>query len=88
MLRLRPSPQPMIDPVITLYGGEGCHLCHQARDLILPLLPPGWRLREVDVRADAELQARYGLRIPVMAVGEREKGWPFTAGQVRRLLEG
>ena len=76
----------MTDSVVTLYGGEGCHLCHQARDLILPLLPPGWRLRERDVRADPELNARYGLLIPVLLVGNVEQDCPFTPGQVRRLL--
>ena len=74
---------------LILYGGEGCHLCDQARDIIHAVLPPGWRLREMDVRADAVLRERYGLRIPVVAVeGGEEKGWPFSAGQLRRLLRG
>lgn len=74
---------------LILYSGAGCHLCDQARDIICAVLPVGWVLREVDVRADAGLSDRYGLRIPVVAVeGGDEKGWPFTAGQLRRLLEG
>lgn len=72
---------------LILYSGSGCHLCDQARDVILSVLAPGWQFREVDVRADAELNERYGLRIPVVAVdGGGEKGWPFSAGQVRRLM--
>jgi len=72
---------------LILYSGAGCHLCDQARDVVHAVLPPGWTLREVDVRADAALSERYGLRIPVVAVeGGGEKGWPFTAGQLRRLL--
>lgn len=77
----------MTGKTLILYGGNGCHLCDRARDLIYPLLPGDWQLREVDVRRDAELDALYGLRIPVVAVeGGEEKGWPFSAGQVRRLM--
>jgi hypothetical protein len=77
----------MADKTLILYGGSGCHLCDQARALIYPLLPGEWRLREIDVREDPGLDALYGLRIPVIAVeGGAEKGWPFSAGQVRRLM--
>ena len=79
----------MSDAVLTLYGGTGCGLCDQARALVLPILAEeGWSLREVNIRGDAELEARYGLRIPVVQTPSgAEKGWPFTAGQVRRLLQ-
>ena len=74
---------------LILYSGAGCHLCDHARDIIYAALPVGWTLREVDVRADVGLSDRYGLRIPVVAVDSGdEKAWPFTAGQLRRLLEG
>jgi len=43
---------------------------------------------EVDIHQDGELKEKYGIRIPVvlLANGE-EKGWPFTAAQIGRLLE-
>ncbi len=81
---------------LILYTGDGCHLCDQARDLILSQLPEGWRLREIDIRGDDELRRRHGHRIPVVAVesdgeggGKRvsEKAWPFTPGQLRRLMQ-
>ncbi|MBQ0718847.1 MAG: glutaredoxin family protein [Gammaproteobacteria bacterium] len=73
---------------VILYGGTGCHLCEQAKAVIEPLLEQlDWYCLEVDIRGDAALEALYGLRIPVLKMpsGE-EKGWPFSAGQVRRLL--
>lgn len=84
--RLSPSVMPRN---LILYSGTGCHLCDQAREVIHAALAPGWELREVDVRADVLLNERYGLRIPVVAVEDGgEKGWPFSAGQVRRLMAG
>ena len=47
----------------------------------------GVALREVNVVADVALHERYGLRIPVLLLPDgREKGWPFTAAQISRLL--
>ena len=74
--------------IVTLYGGTGCHLCEQAKALLEPVLEQlDWHCREINIRGDEGLEALYGLRIPVLKtpLGE-EKGWPFSAGQVRRLL--
>ena len=81
-------------PRFTLYTGSHCPLCEKARDLVLPLLPSGQRLVEVNVESDPALYAAYGMRIPVFAVVTEEgatvaeKGWPFTPGQVKRMVEG
>ncbi len=80
--------------ILTLYTGEHCHLCEQAKALICPLLEEpdirqaGWQLQVVTISGDPALQEKYGIRIPVVATpsGE-EKGWPFTAGQIKRLLQ-
>jgi len=77
-----------MDQTLTLYTGPNCHLCDQAKSLIYPVLQgTGWTLQEVDITNDEDLKERYGIRIPVMAVSDgREKGWPFTSGQVKQLL--
>ena len=56
--------------VVTLYTRPGCHLCDEARDVILALRDSDNRfeLREVDIEGDAELHARYLERIPVVEV--------------------
>jgi hypothetical protein len=59
------------EPVVVLYGRDGCHLCEQARAELVALRAelPRFRLREVDIEADARLHAAYLERIPVVEVG-------------------
>ena len=73
---------------LIIYTGPRCHLCDQAKGLLYPLLAEkGWRLVEMDISSDVALQAQYGTRIPVVVTADgREKGWPFTAAQIARLL--
>lgn len=77
-----------MEKVLTLYSGPHCHLCEQAKALLYPVLhEEGWQLHEVNIATDEHLQSLYGIRIPVVVTPDgREKGWPFSAGQVRRLL--
>lgn len=77
-----------MDNLLTLYSGADCHLCEQAKELLYPVIESqGWRLRTVNIGGDDELIRRYGTRIPVVVLPDgQEKGWPFSAGQIRRLL--
>jgi glutaredoxin len=73
---------------LIIYTGEHCHLCEQAKELLIPLLQQkGLVLREVNIDSNETLKERYGLRIPVVLLPDgHEKGWPFTAAQISRLL--
>ena len=54
----------------------GCTLCEKAWPVAQELARRhGLELRPVDVSGDPELEARYGERIPVLVLGERELGW-------------
>jgi len=77
------------DSEVRLYTGPNCHLCEQAKAVLYPLLTErGLRLVEVNIKTDAELQEKYGVLIPVVALAnDKEKGWPFTAAQIGRLLD-
>ena len=78
----------MVDS-LTIYTGPNCHLCEQAKGILYPLLSEkGWTLTEVNIQDDKALQEKYGIRIPVVLLpsGE-EKGWPFTAAQIARMLD-
>ena len=56
-------------PTITLYGKPGCHLCDEARAVVLEVgATRRFELREVDVSIDPGLHRRYGERIPVLAL--------------------
>ena len=58
---------------VTLYSRPGCHLCDDARAVLLRIaadLP--FALDERDIEADDDLLRRYLERIPVVAVEGRE----------------
>ena len=73
---------------LTVYTGPNCHLCEQAKAILYPLLTEkGWQLAEIDIQGDEMLREKYGIRIPVVILPDgREKGWPFTAAQISRML--
>jgi glutaredoxin len=54
---------------LVLYGRAGCHLCDDARDVLLRV---GHAFEEVDIEADDRLLARYLERIPVVALDGEE----------------
>jgi glutaredoxin len=74
---------------ITLISGPNCHLCEQAKEILQPLLnAKNIQLDTLNVRDDALLFERYGLRIPVLIFEDgSEKGWPFTAAQISRIIQ-
>jgi glutaredoxin len=54
---------------VTLYGKPGCHLCEEAREVLLSVrLEREFELAEVDITLDPGLNREYGERIPVVAV--------------------
>jgi len=77
-----------VNDELVIYTGDQCHLCEQAKALLVPVLEQsGLDLKEVDIDSDEMLKERYGLRIPVLLLPNgQEKGWPFTAAQIMRLL--
>ncbi len=78
---------PMLE--VTVYRKPGCGLCDQAEAMLarisksLPL-----RVTTVDIEADSELQTRYALHIPVVAVGDREVARaPFSEATLEAALQ-
>ncbi len=74
---------------LIVYSTSGCHLCEQAELLLYQLaeeMTLQWQT--VDIATDAKLVERYGIRIPVLYRQdlERELGWPFDVGQIRRFV--
>jgi len=74
---------------ITLVTGSHCHLCEQAKAVLYPLIEARQiQLTERSVDEDQSLKDRYALRIPVLLLPDgRDKGWPFTAAQIDRMLD-
>lgn len=74
---------------IKFLTGPNCHLCEQAKSVLYPLITERQiDLEEINVRDNKQLFERYGLQIPVILFADgSEKGWPFTAAQIARLLD-
>lgn len=76
--------------VMTLkfYSRPDCSLCDKA-EALLAEGGFGKAYEKVDIETDLELLERYGEKIPVLHnpdTGEK-LSWPFTASQVRELVE-
>ena len=58
---------------LVLYGRYGCHLCEEMRTE-LEKLRDQWdfTIREVDISGDAELEQKYGTRVPVLTENSAE----------------
>ena len=74
---------------ITLVTGPHCHLCEQAKAILYPLLEERhMQLLEVSIEDNQKYSDAYRLRIPLVLFSDRrEKGWPFTAAQIARMLD-
>ena len=74
-------------PVVTLYTRVGCHLCETAEAVIRELAPGRAEIRLVDIDTDAELQARYTVRVPVVEVdGVEVAEYEVDPGALAALL--
>ena len=70
---------------LVLFQRDDCHLCDLALEVLAHARAPDFE--SVFIDGDAELEARYGERVPVLrdAAGG-ELGWPFDAAAVERFL--
>jgi hypothetical protein len=60
---------------LTLYSRPGCHLCDEMKTVVHRVVRTAntpIALEEVDISTSAELEARYGLEIPVLLVDGRK----------------
>ena len=73
---------------VTLYGRPGCHLCDEAREVLLRVrAETSFELHEVDIERDDELFKRYLERIPVVCLdGEELFEFEVDEAALRRRL--
>ena len=73
---------------LTLYQRDDCRLCDLALEVLAQARAP--EFSSVFIDDDAELEARYGERVPVLREADsgRELGWPFDAQALRVWLSG
>jgi len=73
---------------LSLYQRDDCHLCDLALDELARARAP--EFDSVWIDGDSGLEARYGLRVPVLREEDsgRELDWPFDAQSVKRFVSG
>jgi glutaredoxin len=80
-------PSSLFHTVLLLYQRDDCKLCDEAVALLARARVPDFESVWID--GDAELEARYGERVPVLRDGAsgRELGWPFDAAALHAFIE-
>lgn len=73
---------------VLLYGRTGCHLCEEARAVVVAVTGElGADFEEIDVDADPDLVRRYGDEVPVVCVDGRQIGfWRIDPARLRAAL--
>jgi hypothetical protein len=81
-------------PDVVLFGRPGCHLCDEARDIVIALLAeraarglPAAQLVDRDIESDPEWHRAFLASIPVIEIGEHRLELATSAARIRRLLE-
>ena len=74
---------------LTLYSRPGCHLCDEMKTIIDRVSRSmALALDVVDISGNAELEARYGLEIPVLLVdGKKAAKYRVSEQELRRILD-
>lgn len=70
-----------------LYQRDDCQLCDEAVAILAQANAPDFSSVWID--DNAELEACYGVRVPVLrdVTSERELDWPFDADRVKAFLK-
>ncbi|HEU4774704.1 MAG TPA: glutaredoxin family protein [Lysobacter sp.] len=74
-------------PALTLFQRDDCHLCDLALAALAGAGVPDFD--SVFIDGDDGLEARYGVRVPVLRneASGVELDWPFDAGRLTGLLQ-
>ena len=77
---------------LTLYSRPGCHLCDDMKAVVERVArtsTPVPTIEIIDISSDPELEALYGLEIPVLLVnGKKAAKYRVTEDGLRRMLSG
>lgn len=80
----------MDEPRVVLIGRSGCHLCDDARAVVVAVTEPlGIAWRELSIEDDPALADRYAEEIPVVLVdGRQHDFWRVDPDRLRAALSG
>ncbi|MEP7309271.1 MAG: glutaredoxin family protein [Acidobacteriota bacterium] len=76
--------------ILTVYSRPGCHLCDEMMAAIGRVRHiAAFTVEVIDISTDADLEARYGLEIPVLLVdGKKAAKYRLSDADLRRILLG
>ncbi|WP_166866792.1 MULTISPECIES: glutaredoxin family protein [unclassified Salinibacterium] len=76
-------------PRLTLLGKPGCHLCDDARAIVLEIAAErGLELEERNILDDEALTVQYAEEIPVLLIDDRVHTiWRVDPTRLRRALD-
>lgn len=85
---LRRTKKKPADRVVTLLGKPGCHLCEDAKAVVVAVCAEtGAALEEKDITRDEALYAQYWEQIPVVLIdGEQHTFWRVDPNRLRSAL--
>ncbi|HEY2907736.1 MAG TPA: glutaredoxin family protein [Vicinamibacterales bacterium] len=78
--------------VVRLYTRPGCHLCDVMKATLEQVAASSStpvEIEQIDISIDADLEARYGLEIPVLEIkGKKVAKYRITEEALKRVLAG
>jgi len=78
--------------VVRLYSRPGCHLCDIMKATVEQIVASSRtpiQLEQIDISTDADLEARYGLEIPVLEInGKKVAKYRISEEALKRILAG
>jgi hypothetical protein len=76
---------------LTIYSRPGCHLCDEMKaavDRSVRAAGTPIRIEQIDISGDPDLEARYGLEIPVLMVdGRKVAKYRISDEELLRVLK-
>ena len=76
---------------LTIYSRPGCHLCDEMKTVVAQVVQRQAQpcmVEEVDVSTDPDLEARYGLEVPVLVIdGRKVAKYRIKADELARVIQ-
>jgi hypothetical protein len=76
---------------MTIYSRPGCHLCDEMKAVVRRVIASAdapMAIEEIDISTDPDLEARYGLEIPVLLVdGKKTAKYRISEAELQRIVE-
>ena len=71
---------------VILVTGKDCHLCEQAKDMLVGLHEDQIIFTEKDVYSKRDYLDKYWDKIPVILLEDKELFWPFNEDNIKDIL--